>query len=149
MIIFALGFKKLEVQSLRKMTFNSASNIIFDNDAFWQALGSKHLSPVYSLGKLHNMLSLSRTLRAELLELPVLEQDKEAKKEQKKRGQKAIAKAEELLFKQPLSILHRAVHSMFAFNPLSHQTYVATSLSVQTAARQFAMPIPEIRSLIR
>jgi hypothetical protein len=150
------------------MTFNIVSNIIFENDMFWKTLGSNHLTPIDALGKLNCMLSLSSTLRSELLELPppleavavnskaapieavaVKQKKINSKAVTKGKRPKAIAKAEELLFKQPLSILHRAVHSMFTHGQHNYQTWYSSSMSVYTAARQFAMPIHEVRMLLR
>jgi hypothetical protein len=171
------------------MSFGDVSRILFSNQRFWQALS---LSPAPSGGEgggegggtrstsdtlrtLHSLLSLSGTLREDLLEQPVspdrlllllaaakkakaadamMEEEADAPPltlKQKKdkwrmarleaaKARKArrlfVAKADELLFKQPESILHRAVHTLFAYDRANS---FATSMSATEAARRFAV----------
>jgi hypothetical protein len=51
-------------------TISTASTIIFQSSAFWAALGTTIGSNVRALPRLGMMLSLNRTLRSELLEVP-------------------------------------------------------------------------------
>jgi hypothetical protein len=110
------------------------------------------------------MLSLSRTLRNELLEVPSApltaataaaapprSKPKEATAAaapaaRKRRGVVVVAKAEELLFKQPESLLHRAVHAMFTYSKLNSYD---TSLSAREASRRFAIYLPDVNQLIQ
>jgi hypothetical protein len=64
---------------------------------------------------------------------------------QKKRKPRLVAKAERLLFHQPESLLHRAVHAMFAHDVANGW---ATSMGVAEATRRFSIGRPAVRLLI-
>ena len=122
---------------------------------FWKELGTSCNFANDSFGYLHRILSISRTLRSEMLELPSPATSSSADQAllvnmKKRRGnnlkKKVCVKAEDLIFKQPTSILHLAVHSMFSYDP---KRAIGTSMSVQTAARRFAIPLREVRLLIK
>jgi hypothetical protein len=51
-------------------TISTVSTLIFQSSAFWAALGTTMGSNVRALPRLGMMLSINRTLRAELLEIP-------------------------------------------------------------------------------
>jgi hypothetical protein len=123
--------------------FSTVSTILFENDAFWQMLGTKTKTYPNALGRIHSLLSVSRTLRSELLEVPVATSTA-TKQATKKR--KRSAPAADLIFKQPNSIFHRAIHNMFAFDPANG---FFTTLSPGEAARQFAMTVRDVCLIIR
>lgn len=134
-------------------SFNDVSLIVFDNDNFWRALGSARGFTHDAFRNLHNMLSLSKALREELLEKPsAANANKQSKAQPRRkpsqgaaRQPRIVVRAEELLFKQPQSLLHRAVHAVFVYNPLNAY---ATSMSVSDASRQFAVSKRKVQAII-
>ena len=115
------------------MTFHAATSHIFNNTAFWQKLSCAEDSVSHALGRLNSLLSLSKPVRMELLELPPTA------------GKRRHAAAEDLLFKQPESILHRAVATMFA---LREDSIYRTSMSIQLAKHQFSMTRRDVLAIM-
>jgi len=105
--------------------FLSVTAHLFNNDAFWTALGCADYSVQRSLRRLNCILRITSAVRLELLET----------------RKTAVG---DLLFKQPQSILHRAVAHMFSYNP---ERPYQTSLSQREAKSQFS--IAEVGAMIR
>ena len=150
------------------MSFIDVSLVLFETGEFWGQLGCNHSTSGEAFGQLNRLLSLSRSLRSEQLERPpppspsdcgggggvaVVGQKKKkttttttTTTKRKRRGGGSVASAEALLFKQPESLLHRAVHRMFAYDA---DRRWATSMQPTVAARRFALPLGEVRRLLK
>lgn len=109
------------------MTLESVAPHLFNNVAFWQVLGSSGDCVPDALGRLYSLLCASRAINAELLE--------------NKKIKKRTGNVFDVLFKEPESIIFRAVHTMFAYR--DERSY-EMSLSKYAAARRFSMPLKEI-----
>jgi hypothetical protein len=133
------------------MSFIKTSFILFENDRFWGNLGLSSNSMNESFGNIRNMLSLSKAVRYEILEIPRSDWDAPVGGKKKRKG-KFTAKAEDLLLNQPNSIFHLAVKSMFDYNFLKDEAIeisMAACMPIDTAAKQFAIPVHELRSIVR
>ena len=105
-------------------TISDVSAIVFQNSAFWEALGAAHCNNVNRLPSLGLVLSVGRTMRSELLEVPAA-----VVCTKRKRAAHMIVNPRE-------SIFNRAVRSMFAYDP---DRAPSTTMSLPDAARRFAM----------
>jgi hypothetical protein len=130
------------------MPFESVSTFLFDNKAFWQHLAvsaddydrcTNATQVQFALGRLHNLLTLSRGVRAQLLEYP------ETATKVAHRNSPTKNAAEKLLFLQPLSILHRAVEALVGFYDPSRPG--RTAFYITNAAKFFAMSMNTVKGI--
>jgi hypothetical protein len=156
-------------------TFENTAFILFDNQAFWSTLavsadeyssdvlvmGSLYNDPSYvhvALGRLHRLLSVSRTVRGELLEFPLAVSLQnavvptgralEAQRRLRRKGgamSVTIDRAEALLFVKPESILHRAVQILVGYYDPQHPG--RTTLYAGQAAKRFAFSLESMQTL--
>jgi hypothetical protein len=114
-------------------TISTVSALIFQSDAFWAALGTTIGNNVHALPRLGRMLSLNRTLRAELLEVPAAVVCRK-----RKRAAVVIANPQQSLFVT-------AIRSMLPYD--STRIYT-TSMDLPDAGRRFAMSQPTVLALL-
>ncbi len=118
---------------------------LFNNDAFWTALSSANSDTQIALRRLNCILHLAPAVRGEMLES--LKKTKAKKRKNYNRSFCFVAgKANDLLFKQPQSTLHRAVALMFKYQP---DSIYATTMSSHEAKRQFSIAVRDVRGKIR
>jgi hypothetical protein len=114
-------------------TISTASSIIFQNDTFWKALGTTLGCNVHALPRLGRMLSLNRTLRAELLEVPTAVVCRKRKR------------ATVVAVNPQHSTFMTAVRSMLPYD--SERVY-QTTMDLPEAGRRFAMTQPTVLALL-
>ena len=118
-------------------TFATISSVLFENDQFWSTLGRGNCIAA-AFGQLNCMLSITNSLRSELLE----KQPTAAVSMKRKRGAAKPDAGEgqrPLDCSQPQSILNRAVGIMFTAN---------RCMSVPEAMIRFAMTRVEVTAII-
>jgi hypothetical protein len=127
-------------------TISTISSVLFENDQFWSTLGRGNCMAA-AFGQLNCMLSITNSLRSELLE----KQPTAAVSLKRKRGAAkpdAADAAEGILplprpldCSQPQSILNRAVGNMFPVDGYS-------TMSIPDAMLRFAMTRLEVTAII-
>lgn len=179
----ALTSTKVNATSL----FDHVASIVFDNKAFWTTLavsaeeydkdplclGSRYNDPSYlhvPLGRLHRLLSVSRSIRGQLLEFPstvalsnavvpygrALESQRRLRRKSKleMEGGEAssimmspvlIDRAEALLFVQPQSILDRAVKMLVGY--YDPQRPGLTTMYAIQASKRFGFTLESMQAL--